>query len=223
MKKIVFWSVIPIIFFCTQHKLESRQYNVDYLMDLVETGNDEGVKQFFSQPSYVTKVKHLIEFTEIFRSKLEERFGYKPSYREAYDYFKANLSNMNLPKEQEKSCLSIFKEITTQFEKADKSGYQLSAVTMDYRGSLGSDNDIPGELAIAYSEALAGCLMCIIPSGISQGVGVGMIVDSARRTFDYLEKRNLKIAHDVYSDQRSCSDENPDDRTNDHDRWDTEY
>lgn len=85
IKNLFFFGAIPMTTFCMHPKLEARQYNVDYLMDLIEVGNEEGVRQSFSQPNYVTKIKHVIEFTEIFRSKLEERFGYKPSYRETKD------------------------------------------------------------------------------------------------------------------------------------------
>jgi len=83
-KKRLFGVCVLIGVFCIQPKLESRQYNVNYLMELIEAGNEEGIHNFFSQPNYVTKIKHIVEFTEIFCSKLEERFGYKPSYKEAY-------------------------------------------------------------------------------------------------------------------------------------------
>lgn len=89
--------------------------------------------------------------------------------------------DINLHKEQEKLFLSIFKELNKQFEKAEEKGYHLSAVTMDYKGSLDPEIDIPNELAIAFNEALGGCLMCIIPGVVTQGIGVGMIVDSATK------------------------------------------
>lgn len=226
MKKLIFFSAFPLLFLCVHSKLESRQYNVDYLIILIEEGNEEGVRQFFSQPNYVTKLKHVVEFTEIFRSKLEERFGYKPSYKEAYDCFKANLPRMNLHKEQEKLFLSIFKELNKQFEKAEERGYHLSAVTMDYKGSLDPEIDIPNELAIAFNEALGGCLMCIIPGVVTQGIGVGMIVDSARRTYDYLEKKRPQNTQDApydYSDNRSASEQDNYNHSYDRDSWDKEY
>ena len=51
--------------------------------------------------------------------KLEEKFGYKLSYKDAYEFFKANASNMNLPKEQEKELLAIFKEIVRYSEEGE--------------------------------------------------------------------------------------------------------
>lgn len=227
MKKAFFFVITSLALSCINPRLESRQYNIDYLMDLIEAGNEEGIQQFFSQPKYVTKIKHIIEFTEIFRSKLGERFGYKPSYREAYDHLKANIHNMNFPKEQEQQLLAIFKEIAVQSEKAEKKGYQLNSITMDFKGSIeNSDSDIPDEIAIAYNEALAGCLICIIPSPVSYAIGGAMISDAFRRTYDYLEKRNLQNGKDTpydYSDNRSASEYNGSDQSYDRDSWDKEY
>lgn len=177
------------ICFFSQVKLESRQYNLDYLVQLVEDGNQEAANSFFSASKYVTKVEHIIEFAELFRSKLEAKFGYKPTYREAYNFFKDNVSNINLPKKQGKAFLAIFKEIIEQHEKSLKKGYQLKSVTMDFRGSLSSNDEVPQELAIAFTEALGGCLLCIVPSGVSQMVGGRMIIDAGRHTYDYLEKK----------------------------------
>lgn len=213
--------MVLFIIFCIHHKLESRQYNVDYLMDLIEAGDEEGIKQFFAQPKYVTKIKHIVEFTEVFREKLEERFGYKPSYREAYDGFKANLSNMGFPKEQKKQILSIFKEIIKNSEKAERKGLNIEDITMDFKGSKDSDFDMPDQLVIAYSEGLGGCLMCIIPGMVTQGIGAGMIVDAARRACDYLDSR--KVQNEPYSGHSANRDIDDSDRGRDRDSWDKEY
>jgi len=226
MKKMFFGGIILIVFLSANLKLESRQYNIDYLMDLIEAGDDEGIRQFFSQPKYVTKIKHIIEFTEIFRSKLEERFGYKPSYREAYDYFKANLSNMSFPKEQKQQLLSIFKEIvkqSEQAEQAERKGCQFNSASIDFRGSVDSNIDIPDQIVIAYNEALAGCLMCIIPSPISYAIGGTLIGDAVIRTYNHLEKRNSQSAQEKpydYSDCESSTGKDNYDRSHDHDSWD---
>lgn len=226
MKKIIFGIFIPLILFSAHSRLESRQYDIDYLMDLIEAGDEEGVRQFYSRPKTVKKFKHIVEFTEIFRSKLEERFGYKPSYREAYECFKANLPNMNFLKKQEKLLLSLFKEIVNQSEKAERRGKQFSDITMDYKGSADSDVNIPGELAIAYTEALGGCLMCIIPGVVSQGIGAAMIGDSARRAYNYLEKRNEQNTQNQpydYSDRSSSTENSRNYETHDQDSWDKEF
>jgi hypothetical protein len=164
MKTSSFLIALLSLFVFSHLNLESRQYNVDYLIDLIEADDEEGIKQFFSQPNYVTKVKHIIEFTELFREKLEERFGYKPSYREAYDYFKDNLSSMNMPSDQQDQLLSFFKEVVKQSELAEKHHYKFNSDALNLNDSSDSDFEIPNELAIAYNEALGGALMCVIPS-----------------------------------------------------------
>lgn len=228
MKKFYFLLIVPAFLVCFNFKLESRQYNIDYLMDLIEAGDEEGVKQFFSQPKYVTKLKHIVEFTELFREKLEERFGYKPSYREAYDFFKDYVSNADFPKEQKKQLLAIFKEIVKQSEKAEQKGYKLNSVTMDFKGSTDSDFDLPDPIVIAYNEALGGALMCIIPSPmfISQGVGIMMIGDAFIRTYNYLGEKDSKKSEEYeprdYSDHGGAVEKDDYDRTRDHDSWDKE-
>lgn len=220
------YSLLFFFWICSfpQTKLESRQYNLDYLVQLVEDGNQDAANSFFSDPKYVSKVEHIIEFAELFRTKLEAKFGYKPTYREAYNFFKDNVSNMNLPKRQEKAFLAIFKEVTEQHEKSLKKGYQLKSVSMDFRGSLSSDDEIPQELAIAFTEALSGCLLCVVPSGISQMVGGGMIIDAGRRTYDYLEKIGNSSNHAIEPsfDQSYSNDDNID-RGKDRDSWDREW
>lgn len=222
MKKFCFLFLIFLA--CFNFNLESRQYNIDYLMDLIEAGDEESVKQFFSQPKYVTKLKHIIDFTELFREKLEERFGYKPSYREAYDFFKDYVNNKDFPKEQKKQLLTIFKEIVKQSEGAERRGLKLNSVTMDFKGSTDSDFDLPDPVVIAYNEALGGALMCIIPSGFSQMIGGGMLLDAARRTYNYLGEKNSqksgKYEPRDYSDHGLSSGEDDYDRTRDHDSWD---
>lgn len=195
-------------------------------MSLIEAGDHEGIEQFFSQPKYVTKIKHIVEFTEVFRSELEKRFGYKPSYREAYEFFKANLSSMDFPKEQQRQLLVIFKELAKQSEQVERKGYQLNSITMDFKGSLDSDIDIPDPLVIAYNEALAGALMCIIPTGISQGTGAIMIGDALRRTYDYLDQKYFSKSdeYDVhqYSSHESSEGHDRYDMSYDSDSWDKE-
>lgn len=226
MKKFCFLFLIAFFLACFNFKLESRQYNVDYLMDLIEAGDEEGIKHFFSQPKYVTKIKHIVEFTELLREKLEERFGYNVSYREAYDFFKDYVSKTGFPKEQKNQLLFIFKEIVKQSEKAEKKGHKLNSVTMDFKGSTGSDFDLPDPVVIAYNEALGGALMCIIPSPmfVSQGIGIGMIVDAARRTYDYLGEKGSKKSENYesrdYSDHGSAAEKDIYDRNRDHDSWD---
>lgn len=72
MKKCCFLFFVPVFVICFSLKLESRQYNIDCLIDLVERGDEEGVKQFFSEAKPVTKFKHVVDFTEAFCEKLEE-------------------------------------------------------------------------------------------------------------------------------------------------------
>ena len=221
MKKFCFLFFVPAFVICFNLKLESRQYNIDYLIELVERGDEEGVKQFFSKHKYVTKFKHIVDFTALFCEKLEERFGYKPSYREAYDFFKISVNSMDFPKKQKKQLLAIFKELVKQSEKAEKGGYKLNSVSMDFKGSADSDFDIPDELAIAYNEALGGCLICIIPSPVSIAIGGVMIGDALKRTYDYLDSRNSQ------NEFRDYSEHNIDPETSyrdcDRDSWDKEY
>ncbi len=223
MKKFYFLFLLPIFLICIGTKLESRQYNIDYLLDLIEAGDEEGVLQFFTQPNYVTKMKHVIEFAEQLRSKIEERFGYKPSYREAYEKFKAVAAEVNLSKEQEELFHSMFKEIIKASEKSERKGLHIEKITMDFKGTIDdSDNGIPDPLVIAYNEGLGGCLMCIIPGGLTQLIGSGMIIDAARRTYDYLENKSS------HNEPHDCSDHGRDrednsDRGRDRDSWDKEY
>lgn len=220
MKKFCFTFFIPIFLISSHAKLESREYNIDYLMDLIEEGNEEGVLQFFMQPNYITKMKHFIEFSELFRSKLEERFGYKPSYIEAYERFKTIVPNINLSKKQEKLFHSMFKEIIKSSEKTEGKGLHIENITMDFQGSKDSNFDIPDPLVIAYSEALGGALFCIIPGGLTQLIGSGMILDAARRTYDYLEERSALSEPHGYSNH---GENDTDDRDHDRDSWDKEY
>ena len=222
IKNSIFFVILSIISFCISPKLESRQYNIDYLMDLIEAGDEEGVLQFFAQPNYVTKMKHVIEFAELFRAKIEERFGYKPSYREAYEKFKAVAAEINLSKEQEELFHSMFKEIIKASEKAERKGLNIEKITMDFKGSTESDFDMPDQMVIAYEEALGGALFCIIPGGISQGVGVMMLGDAFRRVCDCLSDKNS------HNEPHDCSDHGRDrednsDRGHDRDSWDKEY
>ena len=220
MKKFCFLFFVPILLICSDAKLESRQYNIDYLMDLIEAGDEEGVLQFFAQPNYVTKMKHVIEFAELFRSKIEERFGYKPSYREAYERFKVMASDFNLSKEQEELFHSMFKEIIKNSEKAELKGLNIEKITMDFKGSTDSNFDMPDPLVIAYNEALGGALFCIIPGGLTQLIGSGMILDAARRTYDYLDNRN---SQNDYSDRGSDIERERHEPSHDRDSWDKEY
>ena len=184
MKKMTFLLSFFILFFLGS-SLQARQYNEDYLIYLIEEENVEGIQNFFSQTNYVSKVKHIIEFGEIFRSKLEERFGYKPSWREAYDCYKEHLQNSDLPKRQQKEFLKLFKSIV---EFCEKSGNHVIAGSFNYRGEVDPQIEMSEELTSAYMECLGGALMCVIPSPITYTVGGGMIVDGVRRAYDHLEK-----------------------------------
>ncbi len=223
MKKLCFIFLIPIFLIYFETKLESRQYNIDYLMDLIERGDEESVLQFFAQPNYVTKMKHVIEFTELFRSKIEERFGYKPSYREAYEKFKSMIPNLNLSEKQEKLFHSMFKEVIKNSEKAEQKGLNMESITMDFKGSKDSDFDMPDQLVIAYNEGLGGCLMCIIPSPVTYAVGGFMIGDALKRAYDCLDKKNSQSKSLDYSDHGSATENDTYDRGHDRDSWDKEY
>lgn len=128
---------------------------------------------------------------------------------------------MDFPKKQKKQLRTLFKELVKQSEKAEKRGYKLSSITMEFKGSTDSDFDMPDELAIAYNEALGGCLICIIPSPVSIAIGGVMIGDALKRTYDYLDSRSSE------NDFRDYSDHNIDPETSyrdcDRDSWDKEY
>lgn len=224
MKKLYLLLFFSTFLLCLNFKLESRQYNIDYLIDLIEAGNEEGVKHFFSQPKYATKLRHIVEFSELFREKLEERFGYKPSYREAYDFLKNYLRTIDFTEENKNQLLAIFKEVVKQSEKAEKSGHKLDSVTMDFKGSKDSDFDLPDPIVIAYQEAIGGGLMCIVPGGISQGIGILMLSDACRRTFNYLSEKNAEKPISITEkDYNKSNFDTEYERENDRDSWDREY
>ena len=52
-------------------------------------------------------------------SKLEEKYGYKPSWREAYDCFKANLHHMDLDETRKEEFRKLFKSITKFCEDSE--------------------------------------------------------------------------------------------------------
>jgi len=186
MKKNVFLIIASLLMFCTTHYAESRQYNIGYLIELIQNADDEGIHLFFSDPRYASKVKHLVEFGEALRNKLEETYGYKPSWREAYDFCKAHLEETNFPQAYRKEFLEVLKEITKQFEKAEKKGMHVSANSLNYRGSLDPNLEMPDEIALAYCEALGGALLCIIPGGVP--LGTAIIADSVKRAYDFLQE-----------------------------------
>lgn len=218
IRNLLFFFIFMMLFSAHQ-KLESRQYNIDYLIQLIEEENAQGIQDFFATPRYATKIKHAVEFAEIFRTKLEKRFGYKPSWREAYDCFKDLLPRMDYPSEHKKQFLAIFKEITLQFETAKNQGTHLTANSIDYRGSLEPTIEMPDELAGAFCEALGGALMCVVPGIVTQGVGVGMIIDAGRRTFDYFEKQR-SIGLDAEGANSPSESYQPE---NDMDSWEKQY
>ncbi|MCP5489869.1 MAG: hypothetical protein H7A42_01985 [Chlamydiales bacterium] len=217
--RYLLFCLITILLISSNSKLVARQYNIDYLLQLIEDGNKEEVQNFFAKPDYVTKIKHAIEFAEVFRSKLEEKYGYKPSWREAYDCFKDLLPQMSYPKEQKKQFLTMFKEIALQFESAKKLGTTITAKSINYQGSLDPKIEIPDELAGAFCEALGGSLYCIIPGIVTQGIGVGLIVDAGRRSFDYFEKRR-SIGIDAEGADNYSEPFQPE---NDMDSWEKQY
>ena len=73
MRKFYFIIVACLLCYFSSETY-ARQYNIDYLMQLIEDENTEAVYGFFERPNYVSKVKHIIEFGELFRVKLEEHF-----------------------------------------------------------------------------------------------------------------------------------------------------
>ena len=198
--------------------LHARQYNLDYLMQIIEEENSEAIHGFFAQQNYVTKVKHLIEFGELFRTKLEEHFGYKPSWQEAYDFFKANQPNMDFPKEKKKEFLNLFKAITQFCENSET---HLVASSFNYRGSPDPEIDLPPELTIAFIEGVGGALLCIIPGGIPQVIGRSMIADATRRTFDYCQRKDEP--HQIDAEPSSDYSDHSCEPSRDHDRWDNDY
>ena len=195
MKKIILLLSLSTIF-CIGPSLQARQYNIDYLASLVDEENVEGIQNFFSQPNYVSKVKHIIEFGEIFRGKLEERFGYKPSWREAYDCYKANLHNSNMPECQQKRFLRLFKSIV---EFCEKSGNHVVAGSFNYRGETDPQIEMSEELSVAYMEGLGGALLCAVPLGVTQIIGTAMIADGTFRTLNYLMEQDKERDRDYES------------------------
>ena len=64
MKRILLLSFLFLF-----SSIECRQYNVDYLFDLIDSGNKDGVIQFLSNPELVKKPKHIVEFVDLFQKK----------------------------------------------------------------------------------------------------------------------------------------------------------
>ena len=187
-------------------------------MQLIEDENTEAVHGFFERPNYVSKVKHIIEFGELFRLKLEEHFGYKPSWREAYDCFKATLQNVDLPEAKKEEFRSLFKSIT---KFCEDSGIHVKAHSFNYKGTPDPAIDLPPELTVAFIEGLGGALICIVPGGIPQIVGRTMLADAIRRACDYCQSRDKP--QDLDPEPASNFSDHAYEPSNDIDRWDNDY
>ncbi|MCP5503846.1 MAG: hypothetical protein H7A41_01705 [Chlamydiales bacterium] len=223
MKRLIL-AVLFSLTFIGSSIVEGRQYDIDHLMDLIDSGSEQAIQEFFKKPRYVKKIKHLIEFSELFREKLQESYGYKPSWKEAYVSFKANLSNLNYPKEQKKQLLKIFKEVSILSQKADEKGIKLKKEVEDTTSSrsFNVNEDLPDELAIAYSEALGAGLLLIIPSGASQVVAGCLLSDSINRTYNYVLGKRKDSSHHYERDSHSANEMRSEPNC-DRDSWDKEY
>jgi len=82
--------------------------------------------------------------------------------------------------------------------------------------------EMDDDLAIAYTEALAGGLLCIIPSGLTQALGLGLITHAATQSFEHLKNASKKP--DTYELDRDYSESygSPKEQ-NDRDSWDKEW
>ena len=69
---------------------------------------------------------------------------------------------------------------------------KFNSFTVDYKGSMDLGIEMDDDLAIAYTEALAGELLCIIPSGITQALGLGLITHTATQSFEHLKSLSKK-------------------------------
>lgn len=220
MKRILLLSFLFLFSF-----IECRQYDIDYLFDLIDSGNKDGVIQFLSNPELVKKPKHIVEFVDLFQKKLSEKYDYTVSWRDAYNNFKPILSQTDLPKEQKKEVTAFFKEIVflSETKTTSSCGYmKLNSFTVDYKGSMDPGIEIDDDLAIAYTEALAGGLLCIIPSGITQAIGLGLITHAATQSFEHL--KSLSKKPNTYELDRDYSESygSPKEQ-NDRDSWDKEW
>lgn len=90
--------------------LEARQYDENFLVEIIDSGDQGDVHAFFqSHQGYVKKTRHLIEFVEVLREKLEIHYGYKPSWEEIFQAYKSVESSLEMPKEEKKWIKNFLK------------------------------------------------------------------------------------------------------------------
>lgn len=99
---------------------------------------------------------------------------------------------------------------------------KLNSFTVDYKGSMDPGIEMDDDLAIAYTEALAGGLLCIIPSGITQAIGLGLITHAATQSFEHL--KSLSKKPNTYELDRDYSESygSPKEQ-NDRDSWNKDW
>lgn len=86
MRKLGFSMLLLLLPFSSSF---SKQYDIDYFMECLETGNAEAIVTFFDTHSnLVSKTKHLIEFIELVRTNIEKKYGCSPSWEDLHHQFK---------------------------------------------------------------------------------------------------------------------------------------
>ena len=77
MKKA--FVILSLVFFAFS-SVWGRQYDEDYLIQLVEQGDPQSASAFFQEhPGLAKKPRHMLEFIEVFRENLGEVYGHIPT------------------------------------------------------------------------------------------------------------------------------------------------
>ena len=204
--------------------VESRQYEEDYLIALIESENVEEVGYFFTNhPHYVKKLSHVLEFADVFRTKLGEKFGYTPTWREVYDTYKDCMSGIDMPQADKDRIRDLLKAVVSKTEKNEKGSFRCSAFSFDYKGDLEVDDSISEPVAIATTEVIAGVLLMILDWAPAQVVGGWMIADAASRVVDHgIAQGNARVKQPEVADPQT-SWEPPYEPDHDRDSWDRDY
>lgn len=71
-------------------------------------------------------------------------------------------------------------------KKSKKNPETYRSSSIKYNGQ--EDPYFPEEFTIPFVEVFCGVLLCVIPSGVTQAVGVALILDAGSRTIEVLKE-----------------------------------
>lgn len=169
-----------ILSFTLLGNLNARQYDEDFLIQIVESGNVSAIDSFFhTHGKFVGKAKHLMEFIEILRNKLGEKYGYTPTWKEIYEAYKVVEPTLEMPKHVKQWIHNFLKQIVKKTEEQEFGHIRCYSLSFDYQGSLEVDETLDSVTAPAYAEALAGALLMVVPEPYCKAAGAAILTNAA--------------------------------------------